>query len=93
MDAGVIDPGDRIAFSTLDDNKTQSALLFLLELANTPACAKDENLRHALNFGLEGLLAAQAPNGGWPQQYNGAHQGAAPALKASFSTDWSRRFP
>jgi hypothetical protein len=93
VDAGVIDPEDRIAFSTLDDNKTQSALLLLLELANTPACARDENLRHALNFGLEGLLAAQAPSGGWPQQYNGAHQGAAPALKASFSTDWSRVFP
>ena len=93
VDAGDTDPAGRIAWSTLDDNKTQSALHFLLELAHTRARSTDADLRHAVSFGLDGLLAAQSPNGGWPQQYNGPHKGEAPKLRATVPSDWPRVFP
>ena len=79
--AGDTDPAGRHGDSTLDDNKTQSSLLFLLELAHTEACKDDKELRASLDFGLDGLLTAQAPNGGWPQQ----------AIFSGQTTLWPRR--
>ncbi len=93
IDAGDTEPGRRRYTSTLDDNKTQAALLFLLELANTPEYKNDRQLRHAVDFGFEGLLAAQAPNGGWAQRFTGAADAKLPVLKAKFPKTWSRTFP
>lgn len=91
--AGDTEPGKRRFYSTLDDNKTQSALLFLLELAHLPECKNDVALQACLKFGLDSLLGAQFPNGAWPQQFDKAADPATPVLKAAYPKDWPRQFP
>jgi PelA/Pel-15E family pectate lyase len=91
--AGDAAAGKRKNLSTLDDNKTQSALRFLLELAHLPECRDDKSLQDCLKFGLDSLLAAQYPNGGWPQQFDAPADPATPVLKAAYPKTWSRTFP
>lgn len=91
--AGDTETGKRRNRSTLDDNKTQSALLFLLELAHLPECREDRELQEALQDGLDAVLAAQFPNGAWPQQFSGPADPAMPVKKASYPEDWPRTFP
>jgi PelA/Pel-15E family pectate lyase len=93
LEAGDTELGPRHADSTLDDDKTQSALTFLLELAHTEACKDDVPLQAALKFGLDGLLAAQAPNGGWGQHYSGPADPNAPITKAKLPTEWPHIWP
>lgn len=93
VEAGDKETGKRQNASTLDDNKTQSALLFLLEISHDPACAGDAQLKRRTQAAFDALLAAQAPNGGWPQQFSGPADAAAPVLKASYPKEWSRTFP
>lgn len=90
---GDADTGKRKNISTLDDNKTQSALLFLLELAHLPECKNDSILQESLKFGLDSLLAAQYPNGAWPQQYSAAADAAPPVKPAAYPKEWPRTFP
>lgn len=90
---GDAEPGKRRNRSTLDDNKTQSALLFLLELAYLPESREDAELQAALKDGMEGLLAAQYPNGAWPQQFSGPVDATLPVKKAAYPQDWPREFP
>jgi PelA/Pel-15E family pectate lyase len=92
-EAGDKDTGKRRNSSTLDDNKTQSALMLLLEVANEPAFKDDNALQQAKKTAFDALLAAQASNGGWPQQFSGPADPAAPVLKASYPESWSRTFP
>lgn len=92
IDADDHEPGKRSRRSTLDDNKTQSALRFLMHFANSPAGSEDSALRHALDFAWDGLLAAQAPNGGWPQHFSGPADVSLPVINASFPAEWSRIF-
>jgi len=91
--AGDIEPGKRDSRSTLDDNKTQSALLFLLELANLPESKDDKPLHDCLNFGMDSLLGVQYPNGAWPQQFDKPADPTTPAIKAHYPADWPRTFP
>ena len=93
LDAGDKEPGKRRNSTTLDDNKTQSAMIFLLEMAHEPACKDDAELKHCLKFAFDALLAAQAPIGAWPQQFSSPADPAAPVLKASYPETWSRTFP
>lgn len=93
LEAGDKETGKRNNSSTLDDNKTQSALLLLLEMTHEPACAADAELKRCTKIALEALLAAQAPIGAWPQQFSGPADPAAPVLKASYPAEWSRTFP
>lgn len=93
LDAGDKEPGKRNNYTTLDDNKTESALLFLLEMCHEPACADDAELKRCTKFAFDSLLAAQAPIGAWPQQFNGPADPTAPILKASYPAEWSRTFP
>ncbi len=90
LDAGDKTLGKRHNYSTLDDNKTESALLFLLEMVHEPACKDDAELKRCTKFAFDGLLAAQAPVGAWPQQFNGPADPTAPVLKASYPAEWSR---
>lgn len=93
IEAGDMDPAGRHGDSTLDDQKTQSALRFLLELAHCDACKDDKDLRAALKFGFDGLLAAQAPNGGWPQHYKGPADPTAPVKKPTLPNPWPQKWP
>ena len=93
LEAGDKDPGKRKTYSTLDDNKTQSAMLFLLEMCHVDAFKNDAELQHGKKFAFDALLAAQAPNGGWPQQFATPADPTAPVLKASYPESWSRTFP
>lgn len=91
--AGDDESGKRRNLTTLDDNKTQSALLFLLELAALPESADDSSLHESLAYGMDALLAAQFAGGGWPQQFSGPADPAGPVLAASFPDSWPREYP
>jgi len=93
IEAGDVDPGNRSTRASLDDNKTQSAIRFLLKFANSEAGKDAPHVRKTLNFALDGLLAAQAPNGGWPQHFSGPADTELPVIAASFPSEWSRIFP
>ncbi|MBK8091669.1 MAG: hypothetical protein IPK32_06710 [Verrucomicrobiaceae bacterium] len=93
FDAGDKETGKRKNLSTLDDNKTQSAMLFLLEIAHEAALKDDTALQQAKKVAFDALLAAQAPCGAWPQQFKEPADAAAPVLKASYPETWSRTFP
>jgi len=93
LEAGDVERGERRAHTTLDDNKTQLALLFLLELASLPESKGDVGLQAAVKFGMEGLLGAQAANGGWPQGFSGPADEAAGVKKPTMPTEWPRVWP
>ncbi|MDF1811733.1 MAG: pectate lyase [Verrucomicrobiales bacterium] len=93
LDSGDTEPGKRKIRSTLDDNKTQSALLLMLELAVLPETAGDKEIQRAWAFGLESLIAAQRPDGGWPQQFDGPANADLPVRKASYPEQWSKKWP
>ncbi len=93
LEAGDTERGERRALSTLDDDKTQLALLFLMDFGALPENRENAGLRSSIRFALDGLLAAQAPNGGWPQGFSGPFDPAAPVLKPSLPKDWPRLWP
>lgn len=66
--------------STLDDGATQTALLFLMRLDRATKF-EDQPLHEAAKVGLDALLAAQFPNGAFPQVWTGpsAKQPVKPA--------------
>ena len=90
---GDVETGKRRNHSTLDDNKTESALQFLLELAHEPSMKDDEALQNTVQVGMDALLGAQAPNGAWPQQFDRPADPSLPVKEASFPETWSRKFP
>ena len=46
-----------------------------------------------MKFGLDALLAAQAPNGGWPQGFSGPADPSAPVQKPVLPAVWPRTWP
>ncbi|MBM4039016.1 MAG: hypothetical protein FJ290_10940 [Planctomycetes bacterium] len=52
--------------SVLDDDTTQAALRHLMAVDQL---VKDEKVHEALAYGLDALLKAQLPKGGWPQVF------------------------
>ncbi|MBL9114836.1 MAG: hypothetical protein JNJ83_07480 [Verrucomicrobiaceae bacterium] len=93
LEAGDTERAGRNAHSNLDDDKTQFALLFLLELSQLPECRDDKQIPEAVKFGMEGLLAAQAPNGGWPQGFSGPTDPTLPVKSPTLPKDWPRKWP
>lgn len=93
LDAGDTERGSRNAHTTLDDDKSQNALRFLLELAHLPESKEDHSLHAALKFGMEALLAAQMPHGGWPQGFSGPADAALPVKKPTLPQDWPKKWP
>ena len=74
-------------YSTLDDDKTQSALRFLIRL-DQRLNQKDARVHEAVDFALNALLAAQFANGGFPQGWQQPVE-PGPVVKASFpDSDW-----
>lgn len=79
--------------TTFDDDKSQSALRFLMQLDRV--LEFEEGVIHeATMFGLKSFLAAQYPNGAWPQRFSELHDSAEyPVVEASYPESWSREFP
>ena len=75
----------------LDDDTTQSAIRFLIWL-DRALDGKDEQVREALLYALNGVLAAQYPNGAWPGFFETKRRtyGGAPVKAASLPAEWSR---
>ena len=79
--------------STRDDNTTQAALRFLLRVDQTLQF-REERIHAAVLYALSQLLAAQYPNGAWPQRFSGPPDPALhPVVKASYPDSWPREFP
>jgi len=93
VEAGDGERGKRNAMSTLDDNKTQGALMLLVEWQAAGGVLPEPELRRSLDFGFAGLLAAQETNGGWPQQFDGPSDPGRPVKKATLPADWPREWP
>ncbi|MFA6563724.1 MAG: pectate lyase [Verrucomicrobiia bacterium] len=103
-DKGKLSP-DQIAkrrnITTFDDNNTQSAIRFLLAVADASKGAgekgseRDTRIREALDYGLKKMLEAQHPNGAWPQGWTGQpHKpDECPVQKARYPENYSREHP
>ncbi|WP_298859301.1 pectate lyase [uncultured Gimesia sp.] len=79
--------------TTFDDDKSQSALHFLMRL-DQEVKFQDQTIHEAVTYALDAFMKAQFPNGGWPQQYsNFPDPKDYPVLKASYPASWSREFP
>jgi len=76
-------------FSTLDDDITQSALKFLIRLDRVTAF-RESDVHESVEYALKALLAAQYPNGAFPQGWTGPVR-ARTVEKASMPEyDWRK---
>lgn len=74
--------------SSLDDDQTQSAIRFLVKLDHAYDF-KNETIHTAATTALDALLAAQFPNGAFPQVWTGPVDQSLPIQQASFPKyDW-----
>jgi len=79
--------------STLDDETSQAALSFLMRI-DEALDQKDPVIHEAAIYAIESLLAAQYPNGAWPQRFDALPDPAKfPVKKASYSESWPREWP
>jgi hypothetical protein len=79
--------------STFDDDKTQSALRFLIRLDQAENF-KNERLHEAVLYALTAIEKCQRPNGGWPQVWTEpADPAKFPVKKASYPESWPRQYP
>lgn len=79
--------------TTLDDNNTQHALRFLMRLDRTLEF-KNDAIHGAVLYALDALIAAQYPNGAWPQRFAGPPDASAyPVKQAAYPETWPREHP
>lgn len=79
--------------TTLDDNTTQTALRFLMRADRALAFA-ESSIHESVKFALRSLLAAQYPNGAWPQRFTDPpNREEFPVRPASYPADWPREYP
>jgi hypothetical protein len=79
--------------TTLDDNTTQGALRFLMRI-DKDLKFEDQTIHEAVLYALDQLMAAQYPNGAWPQRFSGPPDDAQfPVREASYEEDWPRKYP
>lgn len=79
--------------TTLDDDTTQAALRFLIRLDRTLEM-ESPAVHEAAMYALDRLLAAQYPNGAWPQRFSAPpNPDDYPILKANYPDSWSREYP
>ncbi|MGB0582771.1 MAG: pectate lyase, partial [Limisphaerales bacterium] len=79
-------------YTTFDDNKSQSALVFLMRM-DEELKFRDAEIHEAVEYALRHMLAAQYPNGAWPQQFSEpADPADHPVKKASYPKAWSRKY-
>jgi PelA/Pel-15E family pectate lyase len=80
-------------YTTFDDDKSQSALTLLMHVDEALGF-KEATIHEAVSYALEKMLAAQYPNGAWPQQFSGPPDPAKyPVKKASYPKTWPREYP
>lgn len=88
-----LDVGKRRNLTTFDDDKTQSAIRFLMRL-DAAIEQQDTAVHEAVMYALDGVLRSQYSNGAWPQRYSGeADYMQVPQRSASYPKDWTREFP
>lgn len=91
VDGGLV--GKQQNTSTLDDDKSQSCIRFLMRLDQELKFV-DKPLHDTTRLALDTLVAVQYPNGAWPQRFNGPPDDAKfPVKKASYPETWSRKWP
>lgn len=79
--------------TTLDDNTTQAAVRFLIDV-DQALDSQDEQISACVQYALDRLLAAQYPNGAWPQRFSEAPDSEQfPVIKANYPDKWSRTHP
>jgi hypothetical protein len=79
--------------SSLDDETTQAAVRFLMEMDRALEF-KDDVIHEAALYALQAILDAQYPNGAWPQRFTGPPDPAEfPVKPASYPESWSRTHP
>ncbi len=79
--------------SILDDDKTQSALRFLIQLDQTLGF-KDESIHEMTRYGLDGLLQrGQFSGGGFPQVWTDRRDLDTPRLNANYPDSWPKTYP
>ncbi|MCA9122312.1 MAG: hypothetical protein H6822_14785 [Planctomycetaceae bacterium] len=79
--------------TTLDDNTTQAALRYLMH-TDKALGFKDKQIHESVEFALTSLLAAQYPNGAWPQRFSDPPSPSEfPILKANYPESWPRDYP
>jgi len=92
VEAGDKEPGKRSNVSTLDDDNTQSALRFLMELDKRLE-GQHAEIKHTVDYALEALLKAQYPVGCWPQRFSKPADPNTPVLQARYPDDYPKTFP
>ncbi len=86
-------PSKRRNTTTLDDDKSQSAARFLMQL-DLELGFQDETIHEAVTYALDCFVQAQYTNGAWPQRYSEFPKASDDSpVKASFDKDWPREFP
>ncbi|MEO2049035.1 MAG: pectate lyase, partial [Pirellulales bacterium] len=79
--------------TTLDDNTTQAALSFLM-LADRALAFEESSIHESVKYALSSLLAAQYPNGAWPQRFiSPPEREKFPVLPANYPEEWPRNYP
>ena len=79
-----------INITTFDDDKSQGSLRFLMLLDRELKFAH-AGIHAAVRYALDAFLAAQYPNGGWPQHLRDKIVPLQPPeLQASYPESWSR---
>lgn len=79
--------------TTLDDNKSQSAASFLMQLDQTLGF-QDRRIHEAATYALDHFVKAQYANGAWPQRYSEFPETPSdPARRATIPSEWPRQFP
>lgn len=82
----------RFNVSTFDDDKTQAAIRFLMRLDKALGF-KDQRVHEAVRFALDSVVAAQFPNGAWPQGWDKPADPALSVKRAEVPKEWPRAHP
>jgi PelA/Pel-15E family pectate lyase len=79
--------------TTFDDNKSQSAIRFLMEI-DVEVSYADQPVHEAVLYALNSVLKSQYPNGAWPQRFSEfPDPDLYPVMKASIPEQWSKKYP
>jgi hypothetical protein len=79
--------------TTLDDNVSQAAVRVLMRVDKALGFS-DRSIHEAALFALDRLIAAQYPNGAWPQRFRTPPDPARhPVKPASLPSSWDRKWP